>query len=491
MYRVVQTTGPDGKNLLKLLPISKSSGSFVPIVQSSAMSNNSKVNIFSQLHVTFKTPSSVKVPGFQSPNPGKIIITLDKQQSVRTGSEKASSIPKSGLNIQTVTVDRLSLQNIAVKSSSNQNKTAYMLVNTKTLPVAVNPSVLPSGHHLQIPADAEVKSVPASFLPPAIQQKILATAAANVPGGADKTKIPTAICVSPVNTVKTALPKHLQAICPKPGTEVSKTLIITAAQKGTSSSSETGTSDGQQCQQTPMKWIVQEDPQSSSPCLIPVKSSNYVVSKILKTLSDMRSVEVNSANVLPVSASSPDGSQTKLTPFKDNALVMCNGKVYFLTKKGFDVHSAHADKQASSSSDASVKKETSTLMDAHDVKKITHKVVNLVLSKRREVMVPQKHPEPCTNSKNSSPADLKNDLKSAPAALVTPSANEQNSTGNQTESLPITESVSSGVTPIPAVGTQKNICQDGKGNIQPPKAESAVLPQFKQECAFSEDWQKV
>ncbi|NXT79010.1 LRIF1 factor, partial [Zapornia atra] len=500
MYRVVQTTGPDGKNLLKLLPISKSSGSFVPIVQSSAMPNNSQANISSQVHVTFKTqlanptaPSSVKVPVFQSPNPGKIIIarTLDKQESVRTGSEKESSIPKPGPNIQTVSVDRLSLQNIAVTSSSNQNKTAYMLVNTKTLPVAVNASVLPFGHHLQIPADAEVKSVPASFLPPAIQQKILATAATNVSGGADRTKIPTVICVSPVNTVKTALPKRLQAICPKPSTEVSKTLIITAAQKGNSSSSETGTSDGQQCQRTPMKWIVQENPQSSAPCLIPVKSSNNVASKILKTLSDTKNVEVNSANILPVCSSGPGGSQTKITPFKDNALVMYNGKVYLLTKRGFGVLSAQADKQASSSSDALVKKETATLIDSTAVKKITHKVVNLVLSKRREMVLPQKYPEPCPNSKNSSPADTRKDLKSAPAALVPPSATEQNSTGNQRESLPVIESVSSGVTPIAAVGTQEKVCQNGKGNIHPPKAPSAVLPQSKQECAFSEDWQKI
>ncbi|KAM6237143.1 ligand-dependent nuclear receptor-interacting factor 1 isoform 2-T3 [Porphyrio hochstetteri] len=495
MYRVVQTTGPDGKNLLKLLPISKSSGSFVPIVQSSAMPNNSKATISSPVHLTFKTqlanptvPSSVKIPVFQSPNPGKIILTrtLGKQESVRTGSETESSIPKPGPNIQTVAVDRLALQNIAVTSSSNQNKTTYMLVNTKTLPVAVNPSVLPSGHHLQIPADAEVKSVPASFLPPAIQQKILAAAATNVSGGADSTKIPTVIYVSPVNTVKTALPKRLQTICPKPGTEVSKTLIITAAQKG-NSSSETGTSDGQQCQQTPMKWIVQENPESSAPCLIPVKSSNNVASKILKTLSDTKNVEVNSANILPLCSSGPGGSQTKITPLTHNALVMYNGKVYLLTKRGFDVLSAQADKQASSSSDASVKKETS---DSTAVNKITHEVVNLVLSKRKEA-VPQKYPNPCTNSKNSPPADLRNDLKSAPAALVTPSANEQNPTVNQRESLPVIESISSGVTPTTAVGTQENVCQNGKGSVHSPTAAGAVLPQSKQECALSGDWQKI
>ncbi|NXJ00152.1 LRIF1 factor, partial [Psophia crepitans] len=501
MYRVVQTTGPDGKNLLKLLPISKSSGSFVPIVQSSAMPNNSKANISSPVHLTFKTqlanttaPSSVNIPVFQSPNPGKIILTrtLDKQESVSTGSEKESLIPKPATNVQSgrVSVDRLSLQNIAVTSSSNQSNTAYMLVDTKSLPVTVKSPVLPSGHHLQIPADAEVKSVPASFLPPAIQQKILAAAATNVSGGADSTKMPTVIYVSPVNTVKTVLPKRLQAICPKPATEVSKTLIMTPTQKGNNSSPETVTSDGQQCQQTPMKWIVQESPQSSAPCLIPVKSSNNMASKILKTLSDAKNVEVNSANILPLCSSGPGGSQTKITSIKDNALVMFNGKVYLLTKRGSDVLSAQADKQASSSSDALLKKETSKLIDS-TVNKITNKVVNLVLSKSKGMVLSQKDPKPCTNSESSSPTGLRNDLKSAPAALVTPNANQQNSTVNQRKSLPFTESISSGVTPVTAVGMQENICQNGKEKIHSPKAASAVLPQSKQECAFSEDWQKI
>ncbi|KAK4809164.1 hypothetical protein QYF61_006422 [Mycteria americana] len=502
MYRVVQTTGPDGKNLLKLLPISKSSGSFVPIVQSSAMPNNSKGNISSPVHLTFKTqlanttaPSSVKIPVFQSPDPGKIILTrtLDKQESVRTGSEKESLIPKSAASIQSscVSVDRLSLQNIAVTSSSSQSNTAYMLVNTKSLPVTVKSPVLPSGHHLQIPADAEVKSVPASFLPPAIQQKILAAAATNVSGGAESTKMPTVIYVSPVNTVKTVLPKRLQTICPKPATEVSKTLIMTATQKGNNSSPEAVTSDGQQCQQTPMKWIVQESPQSSAPCLIPVKSSNNVASKILKTLSDTKNVEVNSANILPLCSSGPGGSQTKIAPIKDNALVMYNGKVYLLTKRGSDVLSAQADKQASSSSDASLKKDTSKLIDSTAVNKITNKVVNLVLSKSKGMVLSQKDPNPCTNSKNPSPTGLRNDLKSAPAALVTSRANQQNSTVNQRKSLPFTEAISSGATPITAVGTQENICQNGKEKIRSPNAASAVLPQSKQECAFSEDWQKI
>ncbi|NXF26393.1 LRIF1 factor, partial [Rhodinocichla rosea] len=512
MYRVIQTTGPDGKNLLKLLPISKTSGSFVPIVQSPAMPNNSKANVSSPVRLTFKTqigntaaPSSVKIPIFQPPNPGKIILmrTLDKQESARAGSEEESLIPNAAANAQSscVPVDGVSLKNVAITSSSHQSSPTYMVVNTKPLPVTVKSPMLPSGHHLQIPADAEVKSVPASLLPPAIQQKILAAAATNVSGGADSTKAPTVIYVSPVNTVKTSqvLPKHLQSFCPQSATEVSKTLIVTAAQKGSGSSPEPVTPEGQQCQQTPMKWIVQEAAPLSAACRIPVKSSSNVASRILKTLSDTKNVEVNPANILPLCSNGPGGSQTKITRLKDNALVMYNGKVYLLTKRGSDVLSAPTDKQTSPSSDALLKKETPKQIDSTEVNKITSKVVNLVLSKGKGVVLSQKDPKPCTVSKNSSPVSLRNDLKSTPAALLTPSANQQDPTVIQRQSLPFTKSEipreeitsCSEVIPVPAVGMQESVWQSGKDMSHSPRAAGAVLPQAKQECAVSEDWPKM
>ncbi|XP_066192064.1 ligand-dependent nuclear receptor-interacting factor 1 isoform X1 [Sylvia atricapilla] len=504
MYRVVQTTGPDGKNLLKLLPISKTSGSFAPIVQSSAMPNNSNTNISSPDHLNFKTqlgntaPSSVKIPIFQPPDSGKIILTrtLDKQESARAGSEKESLIPSAAANAGSscVPMGGASLQNVAITSSSHQSSTTYMVVNTKPLPVTVKSPMLPSGHHLQIPADAEVKSVPASLLPPAIQQKILAAATTNGSGGADNTKTPTVIYVSPVNTVKSSqvLPKHLQSFCPKSATEISKTLIVTAGQKGSGSSPEPVTSEGQQCQQTPMKWIVQETAPLSAACLIPVKSSNNVASKILKTLSDTNNEEVNPANILPLYSNGPGGSQTKITPLKDNALVMYNRKVYLLTKRGSDVLSAQADKQTSSSSDALLKKETPKQIDSTEVNKITSKVVNLVLSKSKGVVLSQKDPKPCTVSKNSSLFGLTNDLKSTPAALLTPSANQQDPTVIQRQSLPFTKSVScSGVIPVPAVGMQQSVWQNGKTRSHSTRAAGSVLPQAKQECAVSKDWPKI
>ncbi|NXX45702.1 LRIF1 factor, partial [Tricholaema leucomelas] len=476
MYRVVPTTGPDGKKLLKLIPVSKSAGSFVPIAQPPAMANHSKANISGPLHLPFSAqlagpaaPSPAVAPALQSPKPAKIVLTatLDKEESVRAGSEKESSVPKAAADSPS---SCLSVEMVSVTSSLEQGSTAYMFVNTHNLPVTVTSPVLPSGHHLQIPADAEVKSVPASSLPPSVQQKILETATSNTPGGADGSKMPTVIYVSPVNTVKTVVPKCLRVLCPERASQASKTLLMTPAQKE-KSSAEAAPAEGQQCQQAPMKWIVQEKPQA--PALIPVKSSNSVASKILKTLLDMKSVGMSSANILPLCSS---GSQTKIMTNKENALVMCNGKVYLLARRGSDL-SAQADKQAPASADASRKKDTTRLMDSAD------RVVNLVLCKNRGMLLPQKEP----NSKTPSPVGV----TSAPAVAVVPSANWQRSTANQRESLPLPGGVSGGVSSVPAVGTQENVCQNGKGRSPSRKAASAVLPQAEQEGALAEDCHKI
>ncbi|XP_064030036.1 ligand-dependent nuclear receptor-interacting factor 1 isoform X2 [Pogoniulus pusillus] len=479
MYRVVPTTAPDGKNLLKLLPVSESPGSFVPTVQSSAMANHSKANISGPLHLPFNAqlaspaaPSPAEAPALQSPNPAKIVLTatLDKEQSVRAGSEKESSVPKAAADSPG---SCLSVEVVSVRSSSEQGSTAYMFVNTRNLPVTVKSPALPYGHHLQIPANAEVKSVPASSLPLSVQQKILETAASNAAGGAGDSQVPTVIYVSPVNTVKTAVPKCLRALCSEQASQASKTLLMTPAQKE-KSCAKAVPAEGQQCQQVPMKWIVQENPQA--PALTPVKSSNSVASKILKTLLDMKNIEMSSANIVPLCSS---GSQTKIMTTKENALVMCNGKVYLLARRGSDL-SAQADKQASASADALPEKDAAKLIDCAD------RMVNLLLCKSKGMLPPQKEP----HSKAPSPAVFTSDLNSAPAVAVVPGA-KQSSTANQRESLPLPEGISSGVSSVPAAGTQEDICRNGKERSPSPTAASAVLPQPEPEGALAEGCHKI
>ncbi|NXN98046.1 LRIF1 factor, partial [Rhinopomastus cyanomelas] len=485
VYQVVQTTGPDGKNLLTLIPVSKSAGSFVPIVQSSAMSSNSNVNISSPLHTTFKTQLTI-VAAPSSLSPGKIFLarTLENQDSVRTDSENKSLAPKSAANSQSTCacIDRLLLQNIAVTSNP-----VYTIINTRPLPdKGKSPPVL-LGNYIQIPADAEVKYVPVSFLPPVVQEKILAPTPTSVSEGAESAKTSNVIYVSPVKAVKTAPPKQLVPGHQKPATEVPKRVVVISTQKG-DGSSKTATSNSQQCQQAPVQQIVQETPRIPTPSLISVKSSNNVASKILQTLSDNNSTE-SGPTALPACSVGADGSQEKIAPIQGNALVMCNGKVYLLTRKGFDVQSAQADKPAPSTSDASLKKDAvPELKNSSEINKITTHVVKLVLSKTKGVVVYQAESHPCTISINPSSVGLGNGLEPAPAALATPNANQQSPAVDQ---KPFIESSSSGVTPVTAVGLQQSVCQVGREASHSPTTASAVFPQSEPECKSSEDLQKI
>ncbi|XP_027764934.1 ligand-dependent nuclear receptor-interacting factor 1 [Empidonax traillii] len=474
MYRVLQTTGPDGKNLLKLLPIPKASGSFVPLVQAPAMPNSPSGDISAPVHLTFQSqlgasaaPSSVKI--FQPPNPGKIVLarTLDKQEGVRAGCEQEGSVPSAMQG-----VDRGCVQDVAVSSSLPQGGPAYMMVNAKPVPVTVKSPVLPSGHHLQIPADAEVKSVPASLLPPAIQQRILAATA-----GTDGSRTPTVIYVSPVNTVRTpqALPKRL--LCPPGGAEAPKALLLTAApERGGSPGPAPPV--GRQRRRSPMKWIVQEAAPISAPCLIPVKSSNNVASKILKTLSDAKNAEGSSANVL---LPCPGGAQAKLAPLKDNALVMYNGKVYLLTRRGSDILAAQAERQSpsSSSSEAPLRKERPQRVDSSAVNKITSKVVNLVLSKSKGVLLAHRDPSPRADPQHSCPDGSR-------AAPVPPSAEQRDPSAVQRSPCPVP---APGHGPAPALGTQGTPGRD-RSHL-PPRAAGTVSPQGEQERAPSGEWPEV
>ncbi|XP_007485183.1 ligand-dependent nuclear receptor-interacting factor 1 [Monodelphis domestica] len=398
MYQVVQTTGLDGKNLLKLLPIPNSSGNLMPLVQSSVTSDTSNGNISNPVHVTIQTQlasspanASIQFPVFQTTNSGNYILSraVDKSENVRVASVGKESLTSSCSTVQNnaMKVERLALQKIAVSPATPQSDTTYMLVNTKNLPVTVKSPVLPYGHHLQIPANAEVKSVPASSLPPPIQQKILAAAATNTSGTTEASKVPTVIYVSPVNTVKSVVSKTYKNICPKPPnpTEPAKSMVLNTSQTSVKNpGTDVSNNEGQQSRDAPMKWVVRENPQST-PCLVPVKSSNNMASKILKTLMDMKNVETGSLNMSSLCSSTSSGTQAKITPIKDNALVMFNGKVYLLAKKGSEVLPSQTDQQNSAAPDASPRKDTSQISNSSS---ITNEVVNIVLAKNKTA--PQK-----------------------------------------------------------------------------------------------------
>ncbi|XP_006899356.1 PREDICTED: ligand-dependent nuclear receptor-interacting factor 1-like [Elephantulus edwardii] len=403
MYQVVQTIGSDGKNLLQLHPIPKSSGSLMPLVQSPVISDALKGNTGSPVHVTFQTQisssstsASVQLPVFQPASSTNYFLTrtVDTSEKVRVTSVGTENFTSSVSKLQNhnVKIDRLGMQTFVVPPSKPQNDSSYILVNTQSLPMTVKPPVLPSGHHLQIPAHAEVKSVPATSLPTSVQQKILAATATRTSGTVEASQIPTVIYVSPVKTVKNTVTTNFQNIYPKPITEITNPVILNTSKIPMNSATETQVVTGQHSQIAPVKWILQETHQPCSPSLVPVKSSNNVASKILKTFVDKKHLGKNPVNLPTLSTYSPSGTQSKSIPIKDNALVMFNGKVYFLAKKGSDVLSSQIDQQNSLSPDNPPRQDIPQIVSSSAVTDISREVVNIVLAKSKSSQMEKKSP---------------------------------------------------------------------------------------------------
>ncbi|KAJ6661009.1 hypothetical protein lerEdw1_016810 [Lerista edwardsae] len=496
VYRIVQTTGLDGKNLLKLLPVSRSPGN-LPLSPSSAMSDNSKGNISVSGHVKLKglfanntTSTTVKTPEFKAATPGKSILPKPSDQ---VGNMKVTADVKENPSIPTISsnqsnylsADKSSLQKDTLSVSSDE--ASCVLVNTKNLPVMVKPPVLPSGHHLQIPAHAEVKSVLASSLPPVIQQKILAAAAtSNVSGTSEAAKQPTVIYVSPVNTVKTSVSKPLQNVCPKPVAQVSKSVVMTTAQMTVSHSTRNMVkSDSQKTQVAPMKWVVQENPQSPASCLVPIKSSNTMASEILKTLVDMKNVESNPSSILPACANSLSGSETKITPLKDNALVMYNGKVYLLTKKEAKAVSAQDDSQISNAEIQSRKHASQLIRSAAD-SIVTNQIVNLVLSKNKGLALNAKDPKSCENNRLHLQCELNKSLDATPALSTSPHGNLHVSSTSEHEAISTSDPVPDGMVVAEKTVAKENASHRILEKVHSLKASSAVLQQSTMHGALEE-----
>ncbi|XP_073517243.1 ligand-dependent nuclear receptor-interacting factor 1 [Phyllobates terribilis] len=351
-YQIVQATGPQGTNVLNLLPILKPKDKPIPAAPpapspSAPPAHSASVPNIPQAVISsappsipvLSRPSPVSVPLIQTPTLGNYIIstqgnTLHVENQFPVFQEATLFLDRGHLTLPA--------------NSVPGNPPRFIMVNTKPAsPVKPMPA-LPTGHSLQIPSHAEVMSVPVSSLPFSIQQKILPQASVG-----DISKVPSVIYVSPVNTVKSGAAQSSQ-YNPSPGTK------LPSQPRPPSGRSE--------ALNGPMKWVVQEN-QESAACLVPVKSSNDTASKILQMLTKTKMEDVNVTN--------PD--QSKVVQIKDNALVMCNNKIFFLTKKGTEIINTGTKIQEPPQF-ATSEKPTAKMKPMNE---LSNKVVQVVLAKNK------------------------------------------------------------------------------------------------------------
>lgn len=349
MYQLVQSPGPDGKNVLQLIPILNTKDN--QVVSSPSITNPPMLNV-QQQPVRYSLPSAVSNATLPYSLNAQLVQQIGSANYIITTQKNPADVSK------TIRVDgKLSAHpNKAVilekpplnlPPNPQTGTPSYIIMNTKpgSAPMKTIP-IFPAGHSLQLPANAEVKAIPASSLPFSIQQRILPPNTSN-----DTTKIPSVIYVSPVNAMKT--PTNV------PQSPLLSPVLVPAVQSGTT------TPKG------PLKWVVQENTES----VVPVRTNTETASKIVTFMARAKTEELN----LP----SPN-----VTQIKDNALVMCNNKFYFLAKNTGELKSA-----------VHVKQETpeKNLFDAEKGKDLS-KLIEVVLSKNN---LPPTTPKPTQNSDSS------------------------------------------------------------------------------------------
>lgn len=440
-------TGKDGEKVLKLFPASKPLNNLKPLVQSPVVSHDDKGNVSLSVHDYAKTSfastitsAAAKISKLKTVEPRRLILPkpLNQLEQVNVTivvKQNPIALTVSGIR-SSYSADRSSLQKSFAPICLDTSTTVVKMENT---PLSMKLPMLPSGPHLQIPAHAKVKTLPVSVLPLVIQDKILATAAAsNTSGTCEHINAPNFI--SPVNTVKMPASESLET---KSVGEVSSSLILATPQKFVNSSAiEVSTSGSMENKMCPIKWVVHENSESSTPYLVPVKSSNKVASKLLITLTDTKNTKNNSTSILPICSNSLHESHAKMPSINENTLFICNGKVYSLAKKKANILSTLKPIKQESTN---VKKQTSELISSVTDNTIFNQIINLVLSKNKRIASNVKEPKFSDNTIPYLKSEVNKDFKVESTPSASPHDNLQISSIRHREAVSSRRSASIGI----------------------------------------------
>ncbi|XP_024231233.2 uncharacterized protein lrif1 [Oncorhynchus tshawytscha] len=320
-YQAMPAVGTDGRNVMKLIPVQKVNGQFVRS-PTSTMKDISEP----QRDLTLDVPSISKI-NMSTLGPTARGQSVNKRSFYMSTSQNPTNL--TGI-YKSVSIQTPIVTTKVAQSALSLTSPELTLLNKDQLPVTVKSPALPNGQYLQIPPNAQVKTLPASALPPAIKRQIFTSSTSC----ASNSNLPMVLYVSPVQTMKPGgtplcptfqkAPLSLSRLPRPSGQTHSK-----CSSSGSTPCSTTA-KDGKR-PVTPIKWVIEEADGSPAQCLVPVNSSS-MTSDILKTLAEMEKATKPCENTAKKCSPSQE-SQTRIGQEKDNALVMYNGKVYFVAKK--------------------------------------------------------------------------------------------------------------------------------------------------------------
>lgn len=313
--------GADGKNIMKLIPVQMVNGQFI---QNTV--RKTKMGPAPQIAVSVNTDSvPVQMTKKAALNPFVAQEVIRKVSLMNALPNQVSSDLCNSTNEQPILQKSVnSMSKVPPKATSAAICEKPRL--SSQLPVTVKSPALPRGQYLQIPPNAQVRTVPGSELPPGIKKQIFTSLASSSPGSG----LPSVVYVSPITTVNQSItpPSDTAALhspkvpckppsvpsCGTPSTGLQKhlKLIPKVIQRPNS----------------PLKWTIEEEDSSAAPPLDPLHSPS-VTSEILLAVAQREKASKRS-NTIAKPASQL--SQGKSGQGQENALVMCNGKVFFVAK---------------------------------------------------------------------------------------------------------------------------------------------------------------
>lgn len=319
-YQAIPAVGADGKNIMKLIPVQMVNGQFFQTDISKPRTDSK-----AQEGLTMNIPSApvqlVKKAAF---NP------FATQQISR---KQVSSLSRPVELDHGYSLNKHSLQKHTASLTAKVPPIATPATNCGKsvrrpcrLPVTVKSPALPKGHYILIPPNAQVQTVPASDLPAGIKKQIFISPGSSSPASSSQS----VLYVSPVTTMNQVAAQTTDSAAD------SLTLLSETSNKTLCGSQSKGSKPYlklipkvSQRPNSPIKWVIEEEDSSTAPDLNPLNSSS-VTSEILQAMAERETLSKHCDVIENTDSQSILG---KSGQGQENALVMCNGKVFFLAKK--------------------------------------------------------------------------------------------------------------------------------------------------------------
>ncbi|XP_067913046.1 uncharacterized protein [Heterodontus francisci] len=231
------------------------------------------------------------------------------------------------------------------KPSASGGEGVHTCVTSPASSLAASPSVdlgtvqsvTCPGTYIQIPINAEVRCVSTLSLPMAVQQKIFG-GTCKLPKDGDYSKCTSAIYICPVNPVKVTETKRLLPLVPKPLSLIRSAGDVTdpVLEKPTASLVAKMMSKAPSSRNQDTKMHKAGKEVTTTPTPVSVKFCNNLASQVLKTFVKHQAKGVSMDSWMQAYCNGPLDTKAGRS-FKENALLLFNGQLYFLAQKGIEI----------------------------------------------------------------------------------------------------------------------------------------------------------